>query len=149
VIELAGFITPFGAARLVGWTLDAAYVLQGVCTVLMVLLVALVWRGRASLTQRAAILLVATLLAVPLALIYDQLVALLAIGWLVRQARETGFLAWEKLALITVYPLSLLTVIEGIMRHLPFGPLVSIIVLALCVRRAWPSLLPAGVRGSR
>jgi hypothetical protein len=148
VIELAGFITPFGAARLVGWTLDAAYVLQGVCTVLMVLLVALVWRGRASLTQRAAILLVATLLAVPLALIYDQLVALLAIGWLVREARETGFLAWEKLALITVYPLSLLGVYAGTTRHLPFGPLVSLVVLAVCVRRVWRSLA-TGVGRSR
>ena len=148
MIELAGFITPFGAARLVGWTLDAAYVLQGVCTVLMVLLVALVWRGRASLTQRAAILLVATLLAVPLALIYDQLVALLAIGWLVREARETGFLAWEKLALITVYPLSLLGVYAGTTRHLPFGPLVSLVVLAVCVRRVWRSLA-TGVGRSR
>jgi alpha-1,2-mannosyltransferase len=148
-IMLAGFITPFGAARLLGWQSGSAYALQGVCAVLMAALVALVWRRAAPLPQRAAILLVAALLAVPLALIYDQMVALLAIGWLVREARETGFLAWEKLVLLTVYPVSLLTVIAGTTRHLPFGPLVSIIVLALCVRRAWPSVVSAGAVGSR
>jgi Glycosyltransferase family 87 len=140
-ITLAGFITPFGAARLVGWTPAAAYALQGVCAVLMATLVALVWRRRAPLAQRAAILLVATLLAIPLALIYDQMVALVAIGWLLREARETGFLAWEKLLLLIVYPVSLLTVIAGMARHLPFGPLVSVIVLGLCARRAWPSVV--------
>ncbi len=134
-IEFSGFITPFGAARLLGWAPWTAYALQGVCAVLMAALIAAVWRGRASLAQRAAILLVATLVAIPLALIYDQLVALLAIGWLVREARETGFLAWEKLALLTVYPLSLLSVFAGMARHWPLGPLVSIVVLALCVRR--------------
>jgi alpha-1,2-mannosyltransferase len=135
-IEFSGFITPFGAARLVGWAPVTAYALQGVCAVLMVALVVLVWRGHASLAQRAAVLLVATLLAVPLALIYDQMVALLAIGWLLREAREKGFLAWEKVILLTVYPLSLLSVFAGMARHWPFGPLVSIVVLALCVRRA-------------
>ncbi len=146
-IEFAGFITPFGAARLMGWASATAYALQGVCAVLMAVLVALVWRGRASLPQRAAILLVATLLAIPLALIYDQMVALLAIGWLLREAREAGFLAWEKLALLTVYPLSLLSVFAGLTRHWPFGPLVSLVVLALCLRRVWP---PArGARVSR
>jgi hypothetical protein len=148
-IMLAGFITPFGAARLLGWQSGSAYALQGVCAVLMAALVALVWRRAAPLPQRAAILLVAALLAVPLALIYDQMVALLAIGWLVREARETGFLAWEKLVLLTVYPVSLLTVIAGTTRHLPFGPLVGIIVLALCVRRAWPSVTSAGAVRSR
>jgi len=138
-IEFSGFITPFGAARLLGWAPWTAYALQGVCAVLMAALIAAVWRGRASLAQRAAILLVATLLAVPLALIYDQLVALLAIAWLLREAREAGFLAWEKLALLTVYPLSLLSVFAGMTRHWPFGPLVSLVVLGVCVRRAWVS----------
>jgi alpha-1,2-mannosyltransferase len=143
-IEFSGFITPFGAARLLGWAPATAYALQGVCAVLMAVLVAVVWRGRASLAQRAAILLVATLLAIPLALIYDQLVALLAIGWLLREAREAGFLAWEKLVLLTVYPLSLLTVLAGMAQHWPFGPLVSLVVLALCIRRIWRSAFLIG-----
>ena len=143
-IELAGFITPFGAARLVGRAPGVAYTVQGVCAVLMAALVVLVWRGRAPLAQRAAILLVATLLAVPLVLIYDQLVALLAIGWLLREARENGFLAWEKVILLTVYPLSLLSVMAGMARHWPLGPLVSFVVLFVCVRRARVSAAAAG-----
>jgi hypothetical protein len=46
----------------------------------------------------------------------------------VREASETGLLAWEKLVWITVYPRSLLIVIAGVTRHLPCGPLVSIVV---------------------
>ena len=46
--------------------------------------------------------------------------SVLAFGWLLRQARETGFVAWDKLALLTVYPVSLLTVIAETTRHLPF-----------------------------
>jgi hypothetical protein len=147
-IEFSGFITPFGAARLLGWAPVTAYALQGVCAVLMMALVALVWRGRVGLPLRAAILLVATLLAIPLALIYDQLVALLAIGWLLREARASGFLAWEKVVLLTTYPLSLLSVFAGMTRHLPFGPLVSLIVVTLCVRRAWPSGVRAAIKRS-
>jgi alpha-1,2-mannosyltransferase len=148
-IELAAFISLFGAARLVGWTPGTAYTLQGISAVLMAVLVALVWRGRAPVAQRASILLLATLLAVPLALIYDQMVVLLAIGWLSRGARENGFLAWEKLILLTVYPLSLLSVFAGMARHWPLGPLVSIVVLGACVRRAWPSVVSPGVAGPR
>jgi len=65
-----------------------------------------------------------------------------------REARESGFLAWEKLVPIVpmaVYPLSLPTVLAGVARRLPFGPLVSVVVLALCVRRAWRSEVSAGV----
>ena len=40
-----------------------------------------------------------TLLAVPLALLYDRLLLLVASAWLIRESREQGFLPWEKTAL--------------------------------------------------
>ena len=43
---------------------------------------------------------------------------LVAIGWLLREARERGgFLGWEKLVLLNLYPLSLLSWAIGVAYH--------------------------------
>jgi hypothetical protein len=106
----------------------------------MALLIALLWRRSVSQNLRAASLLAATLLAVPLCLLYDKLLVLVAIGWLLREARERGFLPWEKLVLLAVYPVSLLTWVVGTAFHLPLGPMITCAVLVLCLRRVWLSL---------
>jgi hypothetical protein len=111
----------------------------------MAVLVALLWRRRdVSLNLRAATLLSATVLAVPLALLYDKLLVLVAIGWLLREARERGFLGWEKLVLLTIYPLSLLSWAIGVAYHVPLGPIAASSVLVLCLRRVWLELPAAG-----
>ena len=109
VIDYAGIVTPFGAARLLGFAPWPAYFVQGIAALVMAVLIALLWRRDVSQNLRAAALLSATLLAVPLALLYDKLLVLVAIGWLVREARQHGFLPWEKLTLLAIYPVSLLT----------------------------------------
>jgi hypothetical protein len=139
-IDYAGMISLFGAVRLLGFEPGLAYGTQAAAGVLMAGLTALIWRRGMSQPLRAGTLLTATLLAVPLALLYDKLLALVAIGWLVRDARRNGFLPWDKLALLVTYPLSLLTWPLGTAWHLPLGPLVSAIILALCLRRVWRAL---------
>jgi alpha-1,2-mannosyltransferase len=137
-IDFAGMITPFGAARLLGFGPWPAYIVQGVAAVVMAVLVALLWLRRdvVSLNLRAATLLSATVLAVPLALLYDKLLVLVAIGWLLREVRERGgFLGWEKLVLLTVYPLSLVSWAIGVAYHVPLGPIAACAVLVLCLRR--------------
>jgi hypothetical protein len=62
----------------------------------MMLAVGMIWRAVRTAPLRAATLLSATLLAVPLALLYDKLLLLVAIAWLMRDARRRGFLPWEK-----------------------------------------------------
>jgi len=136
-IDLAGMITPFGAARLIGVPPQAAWALQAVCAALMAGLVALVWRRSDQANARSVTLLVATLLAVPLSLVYDQLLLLVAIGWLLRDAHQTGFLPWERLLLVAVWPLSLLTWITGSSWHIPLAPLTHLAVLALGLRRLY------------
>jgi alpha-1,2-mannosyltransferase len=142
-IDFAGMITPFGAARLLGFGPWPAYIVQGVAAVVMAVLVALLWLRRdvVSLNLRAATLLSATVLAVPLALLYDKLLVLVAIGWLLREVRERGgFLGWEKLVLLTVYPLSLVSWAIGVAYHVPLGPIAACAVLVLCLRRVWRDL---------
>jgi hypothetical protein len=134
-IDYAGIVTPFGAARLLGFAPSAAYVAQAVVTGAMMLLVGAIWRRGANRDQRAATLLAATLLAVPLALVYDKLLLLVAIGWLVRDAGRSGFLAWEKTALLGIYLCSIAEYVIGSVWHLPVGPVISAAVLLLTVRR--------------
>jgi hypothetical protein len=134
-IDYAGVVTPFGAARLLGIDADHAYMLQAAVALLMAGFVALVWYRRMSLPVRAATLLAATLMAVPLALLYDKMLLLVAIAWLVREARREGFEPWEKLLLLSTYPVSLLTWPVGSSWHVPIGPLVSITVLLMCLQR--------------
>jgi hypothetical protein len=139
-IDFAGIETPFGAARLLGLAPATAYAAQLCSALAMAGLVALVWQRRMSQPLRCASLLGATLLAVPLALLYDKLLLLVAIGWLLREARATGFLPWEKLVLLLTWPASLITWVVGAGLHLPLGPAITAAVLLLCVRRTWLAL---------
>jgi hypothetical protein len=134
-IDYAGIVTPFGAARLLGFTAPAAYLAQGVVTAAMGLLVAAIWRLEPNRSPRMAALLAATLLAVPLALLYDRLLLLLAIGWLVRDAGRDGFRPWEKTVLLAVFLGSIVEYVIGSEWQLPLGPVISLAVLALAVRR--------------
>ena len=80
----------------------------------------------------------------PVALVYDHMLLLLAVILLVREAKDTGFLPWERLALAGIYILVLLTWLLGTVWHLPLGPVAPSVLLLLCVRRVWraPAVTP-------
>jgi alpha-1,2-mannosyltransferase len=134
-IDYAGMETPFGAARLLGFDASVAWFAQAVFTGSMMLLIAWVWRLGGNRSYRAAALLGATLLAVPVALLYDRLLLLVAIGWLVREGRKNGFLNWEKSMLAAIWPASIATYTIGSLWHVPLGPVITFVVLGLTVRR--------------
>jgi alpha-1,2-mannosyltransferase len=134
-INLAGMISPFAAARLLGFDVGIAYAIQGVATLAAAVLVALVWRRDQSLELRGASLAAATLLAVPVVLLYDFMLAAVAAAFLIRAARRTGFLPWEKAALVLVFVLPLLTLGIGQGWHVPVGPLASLLLLAMTLAR--------------
>jgi alpha-1,2-mannosyltransferase len=135
-IALAGIVTPFGAARLLGLAPSAAYLVQAVVTVAMVSLAGWTWQRGLNRNLRAAIMLSATLLAVPLALLYDRVLLLVAMGWLVREARENRFLPWEKTVLLGVYVATLMEYAVGSVWHVPLGPFISLAVLLMALRRS-------------
>ncbi len=139
-IDYAGMITVFGAERLMGFANAPAYGLQIIVSLEMVTLVALMWRRQISPALQFVTLISATLLAVPVALIYDQMLLLLAVVWFTSEARRSGFLSWERLALAGIYLLALLTWPVGTVWHLPLGPIPPSILLLLCVRRLWRTL---------
>jgi alpha-1,2-mannosyltransferase len=136
-IDLSGLVTLFGGLRLIGVPTPLAYSVQGLGAIAAIALVAVVWRCNLSLPTRAAALAAATLIAVPVALVYDFLLAGIAMAWLIRAGSATGFLPWEKMTFAVVFIVPLMSRNFGTATHVPLAQLALIALLALIVRRAW------------
>jgi hypothetical protein len=136
-VDFAAFVSSFGAVRLMGGSPGFAYAVQGAASLGAAALVAIVWRRNLSLPVRAATLASATLVALPLILFYDFITAGVAMAWLVRAAKRTGFLPWEKLLLVGVFLSPMLVRGIGNSLHLPIGAAAGYALLGLSVVRAW------------
>ncbi len=135
-VDVAAMANIFGALRLIGAGPAAAYAVQAIVTVSMAGLVAFVWRRDTSLPARAATLAAATVAAAPLALFYDLTVVGIAMCWLVRDARKSGFLAWEKTLLLLIFLAPMFTRSFGTAWNLPVAACATLVLIGLCVRRA-------------
>jgi hypothetical protein len=133
-INFGGLITPFGGVLLTGGTPYAAYVAQAAATLGAGLLVAFVWRRGLPLPIRAATLAATTLVAVPVALIYDLMLGAVAAAWLVRE--PAGVAGWERVALTALFVLSMIPPSLAEAWHVPAGPIVALALLALIAARA-------------
>jgi alpha-1,2-mannosyltransferase len=135
-IDFAAFVSSFGAVRLMGGGPSLAYAVQALVSLAAAALVAVVWRRNLSLPIRAATLASATLVALPLILFYDFMIAGVAMAWLVRAGRQAGFLPWEKLLLAAVFITPMLARGAGTALHLPIATIAGFALLALCAVRA-------------
>ena len=142
-VELAAFITPFGGARLIGLPVPVAYGVQVASALASAVIVGWIWRAKASLPLRAAALCAAVPVAVNVALMYDALLAALAIFWLVQAARrDGGFMPWEKTILALVFITPLFSRVVSTLVSIPVGPLAQLLLLAVVVARARRQLAP-------
>jgi hypothetical protein len=137
-ILFAGFVSPFGAVRLVGGGVHLAYAAQAAASVVAASLVWAVWRRDLPLPLRAATLASATLVAVPLALLYDLMLGAVAVAWLIRD--EAPAPAWEKtlLALAFVALVDARNIAEQF--HLPLTAFAAVVLVVLVARRAFAAL---------
>jgi glycosyl transferase family 87 len=135
-ILFGGFVSPFGAMRLMGASIAASYVVQGVFTVLAAAVVGIVWQRRLSPPVRNAVLASATLLAVPLSLLYDMMIGAVAGCWLLRGAGQQTMPAWEKTALALIYAAMLDS--RGLAEELsvPVNTICALVLFGLATRRA-------------
>jgi alpha-1,2-mannosyltransferase len=135
-ILFGGFVRPFGAMRLMGASIGVAYAVQGGFTVVAGIVVAIVWRRGLSLPVRNAVLASATLLAVPLSLLYDMMIGAIAVCWLLRGADREATPAWETTVLAVIYAAALNSrgLSEGL--SLPINTVAAIGVFAIATRRA-------------
>jgi alpha-1,2-mannosyltransferase len=129
--------SPFGVVLAFGGAPALAYAALAVVTLIMVATVAWVWRCGRSLPVRAAILLAATPLAVPVALFYDLMLSGVALAWLVRWGRQRGFPAWLRTGVIVLYVAALLTGNFGPGTHMVVTPLIALGAFALAAAAAW------------
>jgi hypothetical protein len=107
-IFMGGLTSTFGALMAAGATRQTAFVVQGVVTVLAAAAVALVWRpgfqeGRAPLPVRAAVLLAATPVAVPVLMFYDLMLVFVALVWISRAKLADGAPAWLTTIAVLVF----------------------------------------------
>jgi hypothetical protein len=126
-------VSLFGAVRLVGGGTSLAMSVQGVAMLGAAVAVAVVWYRRADMAVRAATLIAATLVALPVILFYDLLPATIAMAWLMRDARRHGYFPWEKTMLCAMYPIALLCRGIGEKTHVPIGWLLTFGLLGLAL----------------
>jgi Glycosyltransferase family 87 len=137
--------TVFAAARLLGAAPPLALVIQLLSGAIAIAATVAVWRGQGSSDIKAAVLVVATFLAVPYAWDYDTVILLFAAAWLGREGLRTGFRAWERLSLVLLLGFAALAIESAKLAGAPLGPAVLWLVMVVLVRRAIgePSALAA------
>jgi hypothetical protein len=102
-IMLNAFTSPFGGLLLLRSPLIVNYATQAFVTLAAAAAVWLVWRRRDALPVRAAVLLAATLVAVPVIFLYDLLLATVAVAWLLRADRGVALSRVEKSVLALLF----------------------------------------------
>jgi alpha-1,2-mannosyltransferase len=147
-IAVVAYVTPWGAARQLGAAPALAYAVQAGATLAAAALVGWIWHRDMPLPVRGAALAAATLVAVPVALMYDLMLAAVAILWFVRADREAAMPPAEKLALAGVlagFTFGILLLASG--RQAPVGimavpilPLAVLGLVAIVAAHAWRSL---------
>lgn len=139
--------TVFASSRLLGATVPTAYAVQVVSSALAITLTVLAWRTPGPIEIKAAILAVATFVAVPYAWHYDTVVLVFAAAWLGGEALRTGFRPWERAAIVLLLIFVLLALESAKLAGVPLGPVILWLVLIVLVRRAVekePTLVAAG-----
>lgn len=124
-LRLAGVVSALAFA--VHWTVAGAAALA----------VALLWRGGAEWRLKAAALAASTVVVTPFVFDYDLALLGIPIVLMARDGAEHGFLPWEKTVLAAAWAVPLVSRQIGAVLAVSPGPLVSLALLALILRRAW------------
>ncbi len=142
VIPHSGLISIYAAGRVFGFSQSAANLLQLAASLAAAAAVAFVWSGRAPDAVKAAALIAGTILAVPVLLFYDLLIAAVAAAWLIQDGLRRGFRDYELSFLVFGFMVPLLARPVAAGLHVPLGPLLPAGLLLICVMRAVPMHLP-------
>ena len=131
----------FAAARMLGAGLPAAYMAQGMLTVGVLVVVALVWRGHADPRLKAALLPAAALLTTPYSLDYDMTVLGPALAFAVAHGLRRGFGSWEKSLLVLAWAAPGLARGVAGATHLPLGFAATLALFAVVAARSCPAAM--------
>jgi hypothetical protein len=137
----------FAAVRLLGGSVDAAYVVQICVTVGVAASLELLWRSQASATSKGAGLCLGVLLATPYCLDYDMMVLAPAIALLAANGKARGFRPYEAAGLAALWLVPIVTRSVAGLTSIPLGFLVMgasfVFVLRHSLKTAQPILATA------
>jgi len=122
---------------LLGGGSATACAVQAGATLSAGLLVGFVWRSGRALPIRAASITAATLVAIPVILIYDLTLAGVAAAWLARSRGPAELPGWEKMALAGAFLLLLDPRDLAEVSHVPIAPLVALALLVAVATRVF------------
>jgi alpha-1,2-mannosyltransferase len=134
----AGFfkmVSVFAAARLLGADPALSWMLQGLASITAIGMVSWAWSRPGPVPAKWALLVAAVPLATPYAFDYDLMVLAVPAAVLVRLGSSSGFLPWEKAALLGVCLLPAVARPLAFLTGLPAAPLLELGLLAALVRR--------------
>jgi hypothetical protein len=139
-IFMGGLTSPFGVLMVSGAGRETAFAVQAGVTLAVACVVALVWRRngqgeRAPLPIRAAVLLAATPVAVPVLMFYDLMLVFVALVWLSLVPRERG--AWRTAAMAAVFVGPLLSGNLSTESHWMLAAVTASLAFGLTVTVAW------------
>jgi hypothetical protein len=141
-VFIGGLTSPFGAVMTAGGTAATALFVQAAATVLAAACVGLAWRPRwqLGLPVRAAVLLAATPVAVPMLMFYDLTLVLVALVWIGRVRLAGGFPRWLAPVSAIVFAGPLLSGNLGGNAHWMVAFAVASVAFVLTLSVAWRAL---------
>jgi hypothetical protein len=148
-IFMSGLTSPYGALMALGFGAGTAFAAQAMAVLLAAAAVALAWRRAIALPLRAAMLLTATTVAVPVLMFYDLMLVFVALVWLSRVPRAEGAPGgWRTLAMAAAFLGPLLSGNVFGDTHVPVAFATASLAFGLTVALAWsemgmPRLVPA------
>ena len=126
----------FSWVRMWGGGIALAYAMQGAVTIAIAAALVWLWRSRAAVPLKAALLIIGCVLATPYSLDYDLMLLAPAIAYLAADGFTRGFAPWEKtmLAALWIVPLIARSVPEFTL--IPLAVPIMLLAFGLLLRRA-------------
>jgi hypothetical protein len=135
-VDLVGLATPFGAAMVLGAAPSVAYAVQAIATVAAAVWVGYVWQQEISLPLRAATLLAAIPITVPIFQYYDLAIIAIAMAFLVKAPRQGGRMPLERMTLAILYVACLFTGYTNATPRMLIPPAIAAAFFLLVAARA-------------
>jgi alpha-1,2-mannosyltransferase len=139
----------FGALRMWGAGVGAAYLFQAAIAMYATAAVIWVWRGSHPFALKAATLAIGSLMISPYVLQYDLMLLALPIAWLAMECFQHGFLPYEKIVLLIAWLLPRVSLPLSQNARIPIAPMVMILlmttILIRCASDSTPRTTPLAI----
>lgn len=136
-IFMGGLTSPYGVAMMLGAGRTVAIAAQAVAILFAAGVVAQVWRGNAALPARAAVLLAATPIAVPVLMFYDLMLVFVALVWL---SRVRYAAPWTRAAMAVVFVLPLFSGNLATETHWMVAAIAAGLAFGVTLAAIWPEV---------